>query len=59
MKRKEIWTAIQNIVNQQCWTIWLPTPILKVPVRNRFGNMHPTVFDNPLLRGIEQVYVKP
>ena len=58
-RRKDIWTDIENIVNEQSWIIWLPSAILKVPVRNRFGNMHPTVFDNQLLRGIEQVYLKP
>src|SRR5262249_55482390 len=38
-KRKTAWTEIQNIVNEQCWYLWLPTNILKLPIRNKFGNM--------------------
>ena len=57
-KRKEAWNEIQNIVNEQCWMVWLPTQVIKVPVRSRFGNLQPTSIPHVLLRDIEQVYVK-
>jgi peptide/nickel transport system substrate-binding protein len=57
-RRKEAWTEIQNIVNDQCWYIWLPTNVLKLPVRNRFGNLRPTIIPHVLIRDIDQVYRK-
>jgi ABC-type transport system substrate-binding protein len=57
-KRKDAWREIETIVNDQCWVIWLPTPVIRLPVRNRFGNLTPTVIPHRLLLDIEQVYVK-
>jgi peptide/nickel transport system substrate-binding protein len=57
-KRKAAWKDVATIVNEQCWFIWLPTNILKVPVRNKFGNMRPTVISHVLIRDIDEVYVK-
>jgi peptide/nickel transport system substrate-binding protein len=57
-KRKDAWKEIQNIVNEQCWMIWLPTLNAKVPVRNRFGNLEPSVIPHRLLWNIDRVYVK-
>jgi peptide/nickel transport system substrate-binding protein len=57
-KRKEAWKEIQNIVNEQCWLIWLPTNNAKVPVRNRFGNLAPSPIPHNLLWNIDRVFVK-
>jgi peptide/nickel transport system substrate-binding protein len=57
-KRKDAWKEIQNIVNEQCWMIWLPTLNTKIPIRNRFGNLEPSVIPHRLLWNIERVYVK-
>jgi peptide/nickel transport system substrate-binding protein len=57
-KRKAAWVEIQNIVNEQCWFIWLPSNVLKLPIRNRFGNFEPTVIPHVLVRDIDEVYVK-
>jgi peptide/nickel transport system substrate-binding protein len=56
--RKQAWHEIQTIVNQQCWIEWLPTLELKIPVRNRFGNLSPSVIPHRLLWNIDRVYVK-
>lgn len=56
--RKEAWDRIQTLMNEQCWFIWLPTQIQKMPVRNRFGNVHPTAIPHRLLWNIDQVFVK-
>ena len=41
------------------WFIWLPTLNAKLPVRNRFGNLQPSVIPHRLLWNIDRVYVKP
>ena len=56
--RKKAWTEIQNLVNEQSWLIWLPTLNAKLPVRNRFGNLAPSVIPHRLLWNIDRVYVK-
>jgi peptide/nickel transport system substrate-binding protein len=58
-ERRRIWTEIQNIVNEQCWFVWLPALKLKVPVRDGFGNLRPSVIPHRLLWNIERVYAKP
>jgi peptide/nickel transport system substrate-binding protein len=57
-KRRAAWREAQNIVNEQCWFIWLPTQVIKLPLSNRFGNTHPSPIDHRLLWNIEQVYLK-
>lgn len=56
--RRTAWTKVQTIVNDECWFVWLPTLIAKVPVRNGFGNLQPSVIPHRLLWNIDRVYVK-
>jgi peptide/nickel transport system substrate-binding protein len=56
--RKAAWKEMQTIANEQCWLIWLPTATLELPVRNRFGNIEPSIFNHRLLWNIDRVYVK-
>ncbi len=56
--RHQTWTEIQNIVNDQAYVIWLPTLVAKVPIRNRFGNLHPTVIPHRIIWNIDRVFVK-
>ncbi len=58
-KRHDAWREIQNIVNEQCWFIWLPTQVLKAPVSSRFGNVRLNTIPPPLLRGIDELFVRP
>lgn len=55
---RRIWTDIQNTMNEECWFIWLPTVIQKVPVRNTFGNVMPSVIPHHLLWNIDWVYAR-
>jgi peptide/nickel transport system substrate-binding protein len=57
--RKRTWDRIQTLMNQQCWLIWLPTQIQKMPVRNRFGNLHPSGIPHRLLWNVDRVFVRP
>jgi peptide/nickel transport system substrate-binding protein len=57
--RQRLSAQLDQIVDDQCWVIWLPTMKIKLPVRNRFGNVHPTILPHRLLWNIETVFVKP
>jgi peptide/nickel transport system substrate-binding protein len=56
--QKERWREIQNILNDQAWFIWLPIQRIKVPVSNRFGNVHPSVMAHRILWNIDRVFLK-
>jgi len=58
-KRRAAWVEIQKLLNDECFVIWLPTQIMKLPVRNKFGNVRPSVIPHRILWNIEQVFVKP
>ncbi|HVP15163.1 MAG TPA: ABC transporter substrate-binding protein [Terriglobales bacterium] len=58
-ERRRISAEMDRIIVDQCWVIWLPTMKVKLPVRNRFGNLHPTIVPQRLLWNIETVFVRP
>ncbi len=58
-ERKRTWAEIQNTINEECFIIWLPSIVYKVPIRNRFGNVHPTVIPHRIIWNIDKVFVKP
>jgi peptide/nickel transport system substrate-binding protein len=58
-KRRAAWVEIQKLLNDQCFLIWLPTQIVRIPIRDRFGNVRPSVIAHRILWNIEQVFVKP
>ena len=58
-KRRAAWVEIQKLLNEECFIIWLPTPVIKIPVRDRFGNVRPSVIPHRILWNMEQVFVKP
>jgi hypothetical protein len=45
-------------MNQQAWFVWLPTQMMKLPVRTRFGNVHPTPIPPRILWNIDRVFVR-
>jgi peptide/nickel transport system substrate-binding protein len=57
--RRRLSAQLDRIVGDECWVIWLPTMKIKLPVRNRFGNVHPTILPQRLLWNIQTVFVKP
>jgi len=57
--RRAAWVEIQKLLNEECFLVWLPTQIFKVPVRDKFGNVRPTVIPHRILWNIEQVFAKP
>ena len=58
-KRRAAWVEIQKLLNEECFLVWLPTQLIKIPVHNRFGNVRPSPIPHRILWNIEQVFVKP
>jgi peptide/nickel transport system substrate-binding protein len=52
------WKEIVQVFNDECFVVWLPVQKIKVPVRNRFGNIHPTIVPHRILWNIDRVFVK-
>jgi len=57
--QQEMWLAIENIVNQQGFLVWLPTLKAEIPIRDKFGNLRPSVIPHRVLWNIYQVFSKP
>lgn len=57
-ERKRSWAEIEKIVNDQCFVVWLPSIKVKLPVRNKFGNLQPSIIPHRLLWNIDVVYQK-
>jgi peptide/nickel transport system substrate-binding protein len=47
--RKAAYRQMAEILNEECFVIWLPTLELKIPIRNRFGNVHPSPMPHRIL----------
>jgi peptide/nickel transport system substrate-binding protein len=56
--RKRAYGEIARLWNDQTFTIWLPVQKIKVPVREAFGNVHPTVIPHRVLWNIERVFAR-
>jgi peptide/nickel transport system substrate-binding protein len=56
--RRRAYHEIGTILNEQAWIIWLPTQLVKLPVRARFGNVQPAIIPHRLLWNSDRVFVK-
>ncbi len=56
--RQRTYRQIQKLLNDQCLVVWLPVQIIRLPVRNGFGNLRPTVLTHRLLWNIDRVFVR-
>jgi peptide/nickel transport system substrate-binding protein len=57
--QKETYKEMQNTLNEQVFCIYLPVQNVKIPVRNKFGNLSPNIIPHRVLWNIRRVYVKP
>jgi len=57
-ERKRVWKEMADLINRECLVVWLPTQIQRLPVRNEFGNIQPSVIPHRLLWNIDRVYQK-
>ncbi len=56
--RHRTYHDIAALMNQQAWFVWLPTQLMRLPVRARFGNVHPTPIPNRILWNADRVFVR-
>jgi len=56
--RQQTWRRMANVLNGEDFVIWLPVQKIKIPIRNGFGNIHPTVLPHRILWNIDRVFVK-
>jgi peptide/nickel transport system substrate-binding protein len=49
---------LNRIWNDQVFAVWLPIAFTRVPVSDRFGNVHPVALPNRILWNIDRVYAK-
>ena len=57
-ERLRSWHEIEDALNRECFVEWLPTLVYKVPIRNRFGNLHPSIIPHRIIWNIDRVFVK-
>jgi peptide/nickel transport system substrate-binding protein len=58
--RKQWLLELETLVNRQALVVWLPVPVRSKPVRNGFGNLHPSVLSNTatgILWNAEEIFV--
>jgi peptide/nickel transport system substrate-binding protein len=58
-ERRSLASAMDRVLNEQCWLVWLPVMRIELPVRDRFGNLAPNLLPHRVLWNIETVFVKP
>jgi hypothetical protein len=58
-KRKALCAHIDRILDEECFVVWLPTMRARVPIRDRFGNLEPSILPQRILWNIECVFVRP
>ena len=56
--RKQTWHEVAQTLNDQCFLIWLPTQIMKLPVSARFGNIDPNPMPHRILWNAERIFQK-
>ena len=47
--RQASYKQMSQILNDECFVIWLPTQEMKIPIRTRFGNVHPSPMPHRIL----------
>ncbi len=57
--RKQTWGEVMQIVNEQCWLVWLPAQQMKLPIRSHFGNVQPSPMPHRILWNADRIYRKP
>ncbi len=56
--RKATYRQIEDLIAEEGFVVFLPILKPKLPVRNRFGNLEPSVVPHRLLWNIDRVFVK-
>jgi peptide/nickel transport system substrate-binding protein len=57
--RKRAYHDISQTLNDECFLVWLPTMLLKLPVSSRFGNVHPSPMPHRILWNADRIFLRP
>jgi len=57
-QRKAAFHDLAQHLNDQCLVVWLPTVLLRIPVSNRFGNVHPSPMPPRILWNSQTFFLK-
>ena len=55
-KRRAAYHDMSVVLNDECFVIWLPTSILKMPVSNRFGNIQPSPMPHRIMWNADRIF---
>ena len=58
-ERHKAYHAIAGLMADEQWFVWLPTQIVRLPVRSRFGNVQPSVLPHRILWNVDRFFVRP
>jgi peptide/nickel transport system substrate-binding protein len=57
-ERKATFREMSQVLNDECFVIWLPTLELRIPVSSRFGNVHPSPMPHRILWNADRIFEK-
>lgn len=57
-RRKATYREMSQLLNDECFVIWLPTTLMRVAVSNRFGNIHPSPMMPRILWDADRIFVR-
>jgi len=57
-ERKASYHEMSQLLNDECFLIWLPTVLMRVPVSSRFGNVHPSPMPHRILWNSDRIFQK-
>jgi peptide/nickel transport system substrate-binding protein len=55
-ERKAAYHTMSQIMNDECFVIWLPTQLWRIPVRSRFGNVAPSPMPHRILWNSDVIF---
>ena len=56
--RKQAYHDMSQTLNDECFLVWLPTLELKIPVSDRYGNVHPSPMPHRILWNADRIFQK-
>ena len=57
-ERKALYREMAQLLNDECFLIWLPTALMKLPVSSRFGNVVPSPMPHRILWNSDRIFQK-
>ena len=57
-ERKAAYHDMSQTLNDECFVVWLPTQLMRLPVSDRFGNVHPSPMPNRILWNSDRIFQK-